>query len=97
MDRKKLTEDEIEARLAKLGGWAMQGEKIGRSFDFDSYASGCVFATAVGCIADALDHHPDILIGYRKVNVSVNTHDVGGISDWDFELASRIDGLLKEA
>lgn len=97
MDRKKLTSEEIEAQLAKLVGWSVRGDKIAKHFTFDSYASGCVFANAVGCVADAIDHHPDILIGYRKVDVSVNSHDVGGISAWDFELAARIDALRKTA
>lgn len=75
----------------------MQGDKVGKTYSFDTYAAGSMFATAVGCVADAMDHHPDILISYRKVNVAANTHDVGGISELDFVLAARVDQLLEKA
>jgi 4a-hydroxytetrahydrobiopterin dehydratase len=49
-----------------------------------------VFATHVGLLADQMDHHPDITIGYQKVKVSINTHDVDGISELDFVLARKL-------
>ncbi|HLO98882.1 MAG TPA: 4a-hydroxytetrahydrobiopterin dehydratase [Fimbriimonas sp.] len=94
LERRKLTPEEVTDRLSQVPGWELMGDKVGRTFEFSEYQFGLVFATAVGRIADTMDHHPDILIGYRKVTVSVNTHDVGGISDWDFELARKVSALI---
>jgi 4a-hydroxytetrahydrobiopterin dehydratase len=94
MKRVKLDSKQIEAMLADAPGWSESGGKVTRTFEFPTYAAGVVFASAVAHIADSMDHHPDLLIGYRKVSVSVNTHDVGGISPWDFELARRVSGLV---
>jgi len=91
---RKLSDEEIEAQTATLTGWAIENGKIARAFGFSTYKDGLVFATAVGHVADKLNHHPDIEIGYGRVRVSVNTHDVGGLSPYDFELARRVDALL---
>lgn len=93
MERRKLDDAEISSELAKAEGWEVRDGKVAKSFTFNSYASGVVFASGVAHLADRMDHHPDILIGYQRVDVAVNTHDVGGISPWDFELARRIDAL----
>ena len=89
----KLDEAEFRAALAKIDGWAVSDGKLTKSFAFKSYKDGVVFAAAVAWVAYKLNHHPDLHIGYAKVTVSVNTHDVGGISPYDFELARLIDGL----
>ena len=89
----KLSDGEVSSRLSDLKDWAVENGQIAKSFSFDAYQKGLVFASAVGFLADALDHHPDILIGYQKVRVAVNTHSVNGLSPYDFELARRIDAL----
>jgi len=89
----KLSNLEVAARLKTLDGWTVRDGQISKTFAFKSYKDGVVFASAIGYVADKLNHHPDILIGYAKVTVSVNTHDVGGLSPYDFELARRIEGL----
>ncbi|HWA83960.1 MAG TPA: 4a-hydroxytetrahydrobiopterin dehydratase [Fimbriimonadaceae bacterium] len=89
----KLDQGEIERRLGELDGWSYDGDKIAKTYAFKTYKDGVVFAAAAGHVADRLNHHPDLLVGYAKVTVSVNTHDVGGISPYDFELARRIDAL----
>ncbi|HVT10627.1 MAG TPA: 4a-hydroxytetrahydrobiopterin dehydratase [Fimbriimonadaceae bacterium] len=89
----KLGQGEIERGLGELEGWGYDGDKISKTYAFKTYKDGVVFAAAVGHVADKLNHHPDILVGYAKATVSVNTHDVGGISPYDFELARRIDAL----
>lgn len=71
-------------------GWKVEGGKVCREFTFGSYAMGAMFANAVALLAEQMDHHPDILLSYRRVAISVNTHDLGGISTWDAELARRI-------
>lgn len=90
---RKLDESEAQSALRALDGWSILEGKLSKSFDFKAYKDGVVFASAVGFVADKLNHHPDIHIGYGKVSVAVNTHDVGGLSPYDFELARRIDSL----
>ena len=90
---RKLDDSEATDALATVPGWSIDNGKLTRNFNFESYKDGVVFATAVGHVADKLNHHPDMHIGYGKVSVSVNTHDVGGLSPYDFELAKRINNL----
>lgn len=91
LEYRQLSGDEIEAGIRELGGWSVEGEKLAKSYEFPSYKDGVSFAVKVADIADEMDHHPDIEIGYKKVRVSVNTHSVGGLSPYDLELARRID------
>lgn len=94
MERKRLDEAQIEENLKVVIGWSIEHGKLTKTFEFGSYASGVLFAAALAHTADRMDHHPDMTIGYRKVTVAVNTHDVGGISHLDFELARQADGLV---
>lgn len=94
MERRKLNEVEIAERLTANPGWNVEEGKVTKTFEFKSYASGVVFAVAVANVADKMDHHPDLTIGYQKVTVAVSTHDVQGISPLDFELASGVDHLF---
>lgn len=89
----KLDADQIEAEVNKLDGWLVVDGRLSKSFEFASYLDGVAFASKVGYAAEELNHHPEITLGYRKVFVSVNTHDVDGISPYDFELARRIEAL----
>lgn len=93
LEYRKLSPDEIEAALQTTGQWGIENGKLTRTFEFSSYLEGPDFSQIVARIAEDLNHHPDILIGYRKVTISVNTHDVDGISPYDFELARRIDAI----
>ena len=88
-----LTDSEIQDGLKSAAGWAIEGDLLAKTFTFKTYKDGLVFAAAVGFVADKLDHHPDITISYAKVKVAVNTHSVGGLSPYDFELARQVDGL----
>jgi 4a-hydroxytetrahydrobiopterin dehydratase len=90
----KLTDEQVRDGLHTLHGWMLRDEQLCRTFKFDTYQAGLVFASAVGYVADKLNHHPDLHIGYQKVTVAVNTHDVGGISPYDFELARRVESLV---
>lgn len=89
----KLGEDEVAERLKGLVGWSIEDDQLTKTYEFKTYKDGVVFASAIGFVADKLNHHPDLTIGYGKVTVAVNTHDVGGLSPYDFELAQRIDSL----
>lgn len=89
----KLTEAELASALAGLPGWSVEGGMLSRSFEFGSYAAGLVFAVAVGHEAERLNHHPDLVVGYQRVVVSLVTHDAGGLTSYDVELARRVSVL----
>ena len=88
-----LADWEIQAELLLLTNWSATPTEIERTFTFSNYQDGLIFATAVGYLAQKLNHHPDIYVGYSKVRVTLSTHDVGGLSPYDFELAERINAL----
>lgn len=94
LEYRKLSPEEAQSQLAEAPGWSIQDDKLSKSFKFKSYKDGIVFASAVGFLADNLDHHPDLTITYGEVRVSVNTHSVEGLSPYDFELAKRIEAIL---
>ena len=86
-----LSEKEIEARLMTLPGWARKEKEISRGYDFSSFISAMAFVNHVADRAETVDHHPDILIQYRKVQLTLSTHSAGGLTDLDFTLAQTID------
>ena len=90
----KLTDDAVANELANLDGWALENGQIAKQYTFKTYKDGVVFAVAVAQYADREDHHPDLYIGYAKVRVALNTHDVDGISSLDFKLAHLIEGII---
>lgn len=94
MERRKLSENEIESALTEMSGWTFEGGQITKTFEFPSYLAGVTFVSAIAHLAEAMDHHPDLDLRYRKLSVAINTHDVGGISPLDFELARRIEALV---
>jgi len=89
-----LTQTQVREALAELPEWTADGESIRREVTFPTYAAGLTFAVAVGYLADQLDHHPDLMIGYQRVVVTTSSHDAGGVSDRDIHLAQRINALL---
>ena len=89
-----LSDAEVNQGLAKLNGWSRAGDVLTKSFKFDSYLAGVAFASTVGVIAEGLNHHPDISIGWRRVTVSFTTHDAGNkISGKDMAAAEAIDAV----
>jgi len=86
-----LTDDEIEAQLPE--GWEHDGEEIVRTFEFDSYLPGVGFASAVGGLAEDAWHHPEITITWGEVEVRLTTHDAGGITEKDIDLAERCNNI----
>ncbi len=87
-----LSTAEIEARLPE--GWTRRDAEIVRDYAFATYARGVLFATAVALLAEEADHHPDMLLTYRRVEVRLSSHDAGGITARDLALARRIDGVF---
>lgn len=95
LSRTPLSESDLVAELDQLQGWSLDGGMIAKVYRFDSYAAGVMFAAAAGQLADRLDHHPDLLIGYKTVRVSLMTHDAQGITAYDIQLARRIEAVVR--
>ncbi len=83
----KLDQDTIARKLADLPEWAQTGENLQRTFTFDDFRSAMEFVNRVARLAERHKHHPDILIRYNKVTLTLSTHDAGGITEKDFALA----------
>jgi len=90
----KLSDADVEARLSDLVDWKLDGAEIQKTFQLASFPMAIAFVTQVGFLAEAAGHHPDIDIRWRKVLLRLTTHDAGGLSDKDFELAAQIDEIL---
>jgi 4a-hydroxytetrahydrobiopterin dehydratase len=86
-----LSDDDVRARLATVPGWERAGNEIRKTYAFDSFKAAMAFANRVAEIADAADHHPDILVQYRKATLTLTSHDAGGLTERDFRLAAKID------
>jgi 4a-hydroxytetrahydrobiopterin dehydratase len=88
-----LSEPEIEARVARTQ-WTREGEEIVREWKLADFAAAIAFVGCVAELAEQANHHPDILVhGWNKVRLSLMNHSAGGLTEADFELAVKIDGL----
>jgi 4a-hydroxytetrahydrobiopterin dehydratase len=85
-----LTENQIRERLARLPGWERRGDEIRRTWTFADFEASMAFVDRVAALARAADHHPDIDIRYSKVTLALSTHDAGGLTAKDFDLAEAI-------
>ena len=90
---RKLSASEISERLGSLDGWTVDGDRLYRSLTFPDFSSAFGFMTTVALIAEKIDHHPDWHNIYNRVDIYLTTHDCGGISERDFDLAARIDQI----
>jgi 4a-hydroxytetrahydrobiopterin dehydratase len=88
-----LTEDEISARLGGVPGWARQGSSITTTVTRSDFGEAMLFTGAVAYLAEQASHHPDILIQWNKVTLTLSTHSAGGLSAADFDLAAKISAL----
>lgn len=90
---KKLDPATVDAWLQRHPTWAREGEALVRTFQLPDFAAALAFAVRVGMTAEKRDHHPDILIGWGKARVLWTTHDAGGITELDLDLAQATDAL----
>ena len=90
-ERKKLSDSEIQENLAQLSGWNIENGKLHKNFQFHSFVEAFGFMTKTALAAEAMNHHPEWFNVYNKVTVDLSTHDLGGISTWDFELAKKME------
>ncbi len=87
----KLSEEEINLHLARLPGWTREGDTLTKTYQFKDFGHALGFVNQVAQAAEAADHHPDILIRYSRVTLTLTTHDSGGLTLNDVDLAAACD------
>lgn len=80
-----IAEDEARRRLSKLPGWELGGNAIRRQFTFNDFTEAIGFVVRLAFIAESADHHPDILVSYKRVTLTYSTHSAGGLTMKDFD------------
>jgi 4a-hydroxytetrahydrobiopterin dehydratase len=87
----RLGENEIQESLNNLEGWKLKGNEITKTYTHKDFIDSISFVSRVAILAEKANHHPDILIQYNKVTLSLSTHSEGGLTENDFNLAKKID------
>ena len=87
---KAIDETKCENMLERLDGWKISNGELVKTFEFGSYLEGVEFAKRCGELAEEMNHHPDLLIQWRKVRVSIVTHSAGGLTELDFGYAEKV-------
>jgi 4a-hydroxytetrahydrobiopterin dehydratase len=93
MFMKKSTSAQIKMSLATVPNWKKKGDAILRTFQFKNFPAAIKFVNALAKLAEKANHHPDIDIRWNKVTLTLSTHDAGGLTEKDFDLAKQFDGL----
>lgn len=88
-----ISESEARVQLAEIPGWELAGTTLVRKLTFPSFPAAVAFVVRIAFAAEAVDHHPDILINYRRVTLTLWTHTEGGITEKDFALAKTLNTL----
>ncbi len=91
----KLPQTEIDRRMNELTGWSLQGDEIRKQYTFKDFPAAIAFVNRLAPEAEAADHHPDILINYKRVTLTYSTHSEGGLTEKDFAgavMADRVSG-----
>ena len=88
-----MTEAEIRAGLENLPGWSLADEKLHRELRFKTFVEAFGFMTSLALIAESMDHHPEWFNVYNRVTIDLSTHDAGGVTSKDFELAAAVNRL----
>jgi 4a-hydroxytetrahydrobiopterin dehydratase len=89
----RIEQTDAHQRLTSLPGWSLEGETIRRQFTFGGFADAVAYIVRLGFDADAADHHPDILVNYKRVTLTYTTHSEGGLTEKDFVGAARASEL----
>jgi 4a-hydroxytetrahydrobiopterin dehydratase len=92
--RTRLTDAAIEEALAALPEWTRDGDQITRSFEFADFSEAFGFLARVALLQEQADHHAETWSVYNRVRFTLSTHDAGGITQFDIDLATQIDALL---
>lgn len=88
-----LSASAVQQHLIPLPGWQVEGAELVKEFRFTNYLAGIEFVRRVAVLAEEMNHHPDLLVGWRKVTVRLTTHSVGGLTLLDFSLAGQISAV----
>jgi len=92
----KLSTQDVQSQLAALDGWSVNSkDEITKTYTLAGFPQALLFVNAVGLLAEAAQHHPDILIQWKRVTLTLSTHDAGGLTQKDFDLAQQIEALPK--
>jgi 4a-hydroxytetrahydrobiopterin dehydratase len=91
----KLSANELDAALSELGSWNLQNDKLHRQFQFASFVEAFGFMSSVALVAESMGHHPEWFNVYNRVTVDLTTHDAGGITQKDVDLARRMNELAQ--
>jgi 4a-hydroxytetrahydrobiopterin dehydratase len=89
----KLSEDEIAKALSNLPGWRFEGGKLHRGYKFTDFVTAFAFMTSAALVAEGMDHHPEWFNVWNAVRIDLWTHDAGGVTRLDVQLAQRIEEL----
>ena len=90
----KLSQEDIEAKLPEFPDWALSGDALQRTFSFDDFLGAMAFVSRIADLAEEHQHHPDIMIRYNKVTLTLSTHDAGGLTESDFAFARDTDASV---
>jgi 4a-hydroxytetrahydrobiopterin dehydratase len=91
----RLADAEITRQLPTLPDWRLENGRLTRVFQFKNFVEAIDFVNRLVSPAEAIAHHPDITINYNRVTISLTSHEVGGLSQLDFNLAKEIDRLVR--
>lgn len=91
----RLDRNAVSQKLAALPGWSLEGEEIVRNYTFPDFIAAMRFVNEVAEQAERAAHHPDIDIRYNRVRLALVTHDAGGLTELDFQLAAACDALIR--
>jgi len=91
-----MTDAEVSAGVAKLSGWVVKDGKLHREYKFPDFAHAMGFMATAAPRIEKMDHHPEWFNVYNRVTVDLNTHDAGGITQRDFDLAVLLEGIAKK-
>ena len=89
-----LNSNELRTALAGLSGWSAEGQAIKRTYTCASFMESMAFAGRIAAYAESVDHHPDLLISYKKVTVTWSTHSEGGVTQKDVDAARATDAAF---
>jgi 4a-hydroxytetrahydrobiopterin dehydratase len=90
----KLSSSEAEQRMKSLNGWTRDGDAIKKQYTFKDFPEAIAFVNRLAPEAEKVDHHPDILINYKRVTLTFSTHSEGGLTEKDFAGARAVDALV---
>ena len=89
----KLSQEEVDAKLKELDGWSVMDKKLHKEFQFDSFNQAFGFMTRAAMEIEKMNHHPEWCNIYNKITIELTTHDAGGVTENDIDLAKILNSL----